>query len=247
MLLADELGVDVPKTLCFPNVSKINNTVIENMTYPCYLKAAISVAGVGIYRCENPTELKTNILKFRPHVPVQLQEEIQTDTFLNLQYQVIDDRIIRLAASEQILDGFTHQGNRVPAQHAPWEQIESMAIWLKDHGMKGIFAFDLAVVETDKGKRFPAIECNPRFNGASYPTLIAQKLGITEWSALTFSTKHRGLDDVDLSDIEYDPNTGEGVILINWGTVLTGKLVILLAGSASIQNDLKIDLEERLC
>ena len=35
----------------------------------------------------------------------------------------------------------------------------------------------MAVVTTDDSLRFPAIECNPRFNGASYPTLIAGKLG----------------------------------------------------------------------
>lgn len=69
--------------------------------------------------------------------------------------------------------------------------------------MKGIFAFDVAVVQTDKGLRFPAIECNPRFNGATYPTLIAQKLGIREWSAFACATQQRDLEDIDISDIAF--------------------------------------------
>lgn len=79
--------------------------------------------------------------------------------------------------------------------------------------MKGIFAFDVAVVQTETGLRFPAIECNPRFNGASYPTMIVHKLDIPEWSAVTLSTKHRSLSDIGLSDIEFDMKTGVGGIV----------------------------------
>ena len=171
----------------------ISEMDIISFNMPCYLKAAISVSGVGIYRCANREELRDAMKKFEPGVPVQLQEEIITDVFLNMQYRVVDDRLVRLAASEQILEGCAHQGNRFPSSHEPWEAIDPMAFWLKERGMKGIFAFDLAVVETPDGMRFPAIECNPRFNGASYPTVIAQKLDIPEWSAMTFKTKYRKL------------------------------------------------------
>ncbi len=54
------------------------------------------------------------------------------------------------------------------------------------------------------GIRYPAVECNPRFNGASYPTVIAQKLDIPEWSAMTFKTRYRKLSDLDIRDIEFD-------------------------------------------
>ncbi len=246
MALAEELGVDIPKTLCFDSVEAIGSSVIQEMVYPCYLKAAISVSGVGIYRCEDEFEFREAITKFDDDIPVQVQEEVKTEIFLNMQYLVAGNDLIRLAASEQILDGFVHQGNRVPACHEPWDTIEPMAHWLKGHGMKGIFAFDVAVVQTDHGLRFPAIECNPRYNGASYPTLIAQKLAIPEWSALTFSTKYRNLSEIDFSDIEYDQKTGEGAILVNWGTVLEGKLVILLAGSPSYQQALAVEIATRL-
>ncbi len=247
MKLANELGVDVPKTLCFDNVTQIDDAAMQGMSYPCYLKAAISVSGVGIYRCEGQAALKGNLEKFNNGIPVQLQEEVKTDIFLNMQYKIVDNEVIRLAASEQILDGFAHQGNRVPARYEPWNIVEPMALWLKDQGMQGIFAFDVAVMQTDSGLRFPAIECNPRYNGASYPTLIAQKLGIPEWSALTFATKYRSLNRIDLSDIEFDKKTGEGAILVNWGTVLEGRLMVLLAGSLEYQDALKMELKARLC
>jgi hypothetical protein len=177
---------------------------------------------------------------------VQIQEEVKTELFLNLQYRVIDDRLVRLAASEQILEGCAHQGNRFPSSYEPWDAIEPMARWLTDKGMKGIFAFDVAVVETPDGLRFAAIECNPRFNGASYPTVIAQKLDVPEWTARTFLTSHRSLSGIDLSGIEYDMKTGEGLVIVNWGTLLEGKLVLLLAGSPAYQDALLEELKYRL-
>jgi len=244
--LANELGVDVPKTCCFARLNDITPAVANDFIYPCYLKAAVSVAGVGIYRCDNMNELLVSLANFTEVVPVQVQEEVKTETFLNLQYKVVGDEVIRLAASEQILDGYTHQGNRFPAAFEPWNLVEPMANWLAEQGMKGIFAFDVAVVQTDKGLRFPAIECNPRFNGASYPTLIAQKLSIPEWSTNTFITTHRSLEYINLDDLEYDHKTKEGAVLVNWGTILEGKLTILMAGSIAYQEALTEELRARL-
>lgn len=247
MELAKLLGIDIPNTLCIDSVGDIKDENLKDVVYPCYLKAAVSVSGVGIYRCENKKELLDNIKNFEPDTPVQIQEEVIAESFLNLQYKVVGEEVLRLAASEQILDGFEHQGNRVPASHQPWESVDLMAQWLANRGMKGIFAFDVAVVKTDKGWRFPAIECNPRYNGASYPTIIANKLNITQWTALTFTTKYRNLSDIDLTGIEYDTKTGEGAIIVNWGIISEGKLVILLAGSFEYQNVLELELKERLC
>lgn len=246
MALAEELGIDVPQTRCYKRVNEINELEIVSLNMPCYLKAAISVSGVGIYRCGNREELRDALDKFDNEVPVQVQEEIKTGLFLNMQYRVIDNRLMRLAASEQILDGCAHQGNRFPSNYEPWDAIEPMAQWLKDRGMKGIFAFDVAVVETPQGLRFPAIECNPRFNGASYPTVIAQKLDIPEWTARAFKTRYRKLSDINLNDIEFDMKTGEGLVIVNWGTLLEGSLVLLLAGSPEYQDALLNELKYRL-
>jgi hypothetical protein len=176
---------------------------------------AVSVSGVGICRCAKREELRSAIDKFDSNLPVQLQEEINTDVFLNLQYRAIGDTLLRLAPSEQILEVCAHQGNRYPSRYEPWNTIEPMALWLKERGMKGIFAFDIAVIETCNGVRLSAIECNPRFNGASYPTVIAQTLDIPEWSAMTFQTRHGRFSDLDIRYLEFDMRTGEGLVIVN--------------------------------
>lgn len=246
MDLADHLGVPIPRTLRFDSVGTVGGDAIETAPYPCYLKAAVSVSGVGIYRCEGPDALRAAIGSFEPHVPVQIQEEVRTDCFLNLQYEVIDGRAARVAATEQILDGCVHQGNRHPVPSPPWDIVEPMADWLVTQGMRGLFAFDVAVLEPDAGREHLAIECNPRWNGASYPTMVARKLGIEHWLARTFPTRHRALAEIDLSGIEFDRESGTGVILVNWGPVLVGKLLVLLAGDPDRQQALAQALSQRL-
>jgi hypothetical protein len=246
MALADKLSVPVPPTRCFPDARAIRDADVADLPFPCYLKAAVSVSGVGIYRCVHEGQLRAAKGKFEPGVPVQLQAEVVSNNFLNLQYQVDGSGLSRLAATEQVLDGFVHQGNRHPASHTPWECVEPMAQWLYREGIRGIFAFDVAVVDKPGGAEFVAIECNPRFNGASYPTMAARKLGLHHWIARTFKTRHRSLADLNLMGLEYDAKRGEGVILINWGPVLVGKLLFLLAGPPASQERLGHELQARL-
>ena len=40
---------------------------------------------------------------------------------------------------------------------------------------------------------------------------------------------------------------GEGAIIVNWGTVIAGRLVVLTAGSPEYQEALAVELEARLC
>ena len=105
---------------------------------------------------------------------------------------------------------------------------------------------DVAVIDKPSGVEYLAIECNPRFNGASYPTAIAHKLGIEHWLARVFNTDLRSLASVDLTGLEYDASRGEGVILVNWGPILVGKLLFLLAGPPSAQERLALELQARL-
>ena len=151
-----------------------------------------------------------------------------------------------MAATEQVLDGFAHSGNRYPTVHQPWDMVEPMAEWMVQQGMKEIFAFDVAVAKEDKDTRYLAIECNPRYNGASYPTGIANKLKINSWMSETLTTRHHSLDAIDLNGIEFDAQSGTGVILVNWGCILVGKVSVLLAGSIEKQGELKALLLERL-
>lgn len=244
MQLAHKLGVTVPITLCFDEKSAID--FHTEIPYPCYLKPSISVDGVGIVRCEDKQQLMSVVQGLPEYMPFQIQEEVKATHFLNLQYQVTPQGVEPLAASEQILDGCAHSGNRYPTVHQPWDIVQPMAEWMVNQGMKDIFAFDVAVVEKEGDPCYLAIECNPRFNGASYPTGIAHKLNITQWTSETFVTSHRSLHQLDFKDIEYDPQTEQGVVLVNWGSILVGKLVILLAGSQDQQNHLRSVLRQRL-
>ena len=160
-----------------------------------------------------------------------------------MQYRIDNGFAIRLACTEQLLDGFEHQGNTHPACCEPWDVVEPMALWLAERGMKGIFAFDVAVVDKPDGVSFAAIECNPRYNGASYPTIIAQKLGIKQWTAKTYSTHYRKLGDIFIDHIEYSRKTGRGVIVVNWGTIAEGRLMVLLAGNDEQQRYLDAELQ----
>jgi len=241
--LAEKLNVNVPRTLCAENKTQLTNNNQE-IPFPCYLKPSVSVDGVGIYRCENSSELDRALAKLDNNTPLQIQQEVVAHKFLNLQYEVKDGTVEPLVATEQILDGFAHQGNRYPTADQPWDLVEPMAKWMAQKGMKGIFAFDVATVENQTDCF--AIECNPRFNGASYPTGIAQKLNIDSWCSDNFVTKYRSLNEIDLDDLEYDSATKTGVILYNWGSVLVGKLGFLLAGSIAQQEELRNLLKQKL-
>lgn len=244
MTLANILGIPAPTTYCYSD--KHNLHKFERFTYPCYLKSAVSVAGRGIYRCETPQELVFALAKFPENTPLQIQEEVKTNVFLNLQYEIINSKLQRVAVTEQILDGYTHQGNLYPARYQPWIIVEPMAQWLMDKGMKGVFGFDVAVVNDAYNPRFLAIECNPRYNGATYPTLIANKLGASKWFAVQLNTQFKTLADINLYGLEYSPATKTGVIVFNWGSVIEGKLGVLVIGPRHIQQALLVELQKRL-
>lgn len=244
MELAHTLGVKVPTTLCFNDKSALD--LSTDIPYPCYLKPSISVDGMGIVRCEDEQQLTSALQGLPEYIPFQIQEEVQAISFLNLQYQVTAQGVKPLAASEQILDGCAHSGNRYPTVHQPWDVVDPMAQWMAQQGMKDIFAFDVAVADNGGQPQYLAIECNPRFNGASYPTGIARKLNILSWACETFITSSRSLHQLDLLDLEYDPQSGHGIVIVNWGSILVGKLVILLAGTPDQQDRLKEQLKQRL-
>jgi hypothetical protein len=244
--LADRLGVPIPRTLCFEQPTEVFDADLGSLPFPCYIKAAVSVSGVGIYRCADSGELLEAVGRFELDVPVQVQEEIDADCFLNMQYRIVEGHARRLLTTEQILDGCAHQGNLYPARREPWETVEPLASWMADKGFKDVLAFDVAVVEREGGADYYAIECNPRFNGASYPSAIAAKLGLSHWQARNVTTRHRSLAAVDLSGIEYNPVSGKGVVLVNWGPILVGKLMVLLAGPPKVQERLALELARRL-
>jgi len=240
---ADQLGVAVPSTLCADCKSQVD---LSSLSFPCFLKPALAGNGAGIIHCPTSGELQRALSDFPEKTPLQVQQEVKARGFINLQYRVGGNGLYRLAATEQILEGCAYSGSRYPTSFKPWELVEPLAEWLAERGMKDIFAFDVAVTTQPGEPRYLALECNPRFNGASCPTLAAKKLGIEWWSYETFATEYRNLEEINLEGLEYEPRSGTGVILLNWGTVLLGTLGILLAGPVEKQDQLKIQLRQRL-
>jgi hypothetical protein len=72
------------------------------------------------------------------------------------------------------------------------------------------------------------------------------KLDIPEWEARNFKTWHKSLSEINLQGLEYSDSSGEGVIIVNWGPVQVGKVMIMLAGSARTRNKLELELRKRL-
>lgn len=241
--LADQLGLAVPSTICADNKSQLN---LAAVSFPCFLKPALAGNGAGIVYCPTADELERALAAFPEKIPLQVQAEVKAIAFINLQYRVRDNRLYRLAATEQVLEGPAYCGSRYPSRFRPWELVEPMAEWMATRGMKDIFAFDVAVSTNPGEPRYLALECNPRFNGASYPTLVAKKMGIENWSCETISTSFRSLDEIDLDGLEFNAQKGSGIILQNWGTILIGKLGILLAGTEKEQKQLRVQINERL-
>jgi len=170
--LAEQLGVEVPKTICATCKSRLD---LSLLSFPCFLKPAVAGNGAGIIYCTTAGELNSALAAFPENLPLQVQREVNARAFINLQYRVLENRLCRLAATEQILEGCVYSGSRYPTSFEPWELVEPLAEWLAERGMKDIFAFDVAVTDQPGHPRYLALECNPRFNGASYPTLTADK------------------------------------------------------------------------
>lgn len=223
------LGLPAPDTWLFADKSEIVD--VKNFPFPVYLKIAVSVSGLGVEKCETPQELEKKLEVIPPGLSFQIQQELAADAFINIQYRVNGCGLERVAATEQVLKGFSHDGNRFPTKYQPWEITDPVAKIMADSGMKGYFAFDLAI---KNGQSF-MIECNPRFNGATYPTIITQKLGVKTWTAKNIRGNLRNFNRIDLGEIEFNPATKNGVVVYNWGSIAEGKLGVILCGSLEAQ------------
>lgn len=240
---SQDLGVAVPKTILYANPGECDPSA---QAFPCFLKTSVSANGTGVIRCENHGQLMEALEDLPENTEFQIQEEITGATFLNLQYLAEQGRARRLAATRQLIKSYAHVGSVYQATNAPWETCDQLASHLAKLGLKGIFAFDLASCGPPSAPRALALECNPRFNGATYPTLVARKLGIDHWTYATFATSARSLTDLDLSELEYSQSSREGIVLINWGPILTGRLGIMLTAREENYDRLKARLEKAL-
>ncbi|KAF0191186.1 MAG: Uncharacterized protein FD165_1956 [Gammaproteobacteria bacterium] len=242
--LAGELKVDVPRTWRFDRRRDIKD--VGTFPYPCYLKASVPTYDGGIYRCASSAALNDALTHFEPLVPLQVQEELTSDCFLTLHYTVVDDIATRVAVTEKRRADHVHQDTRFPSAHAPWHVVQPMATWLAAVGLRGVFDFEVAVVMDGDRPRYLPIGCRPWYSDSAYAVLIAQQLGLDEWCAIQVDSRRRRLGEIDLTGIEYSDFIGAGVVIINWGVILAGKLGVILAGPEQMQHQLKVELERRL-
>jgi hypothetical protein len=236
-------GYPVPRTI---TVEPGSTPDLSSIRTPAFVKAAESQAGVSILKAMTDEELEAHVGEFRG-VKFQIQEAVEDAVFVNVQYKAIGGRAIHLATSEQLLNGFTHIGNRFPTHHDPRDITDKLAIGLSENGLKGIFAFDVAIPHNGDNPEAKIIECNPRWNGASYPTAIGDKLGIDSWQAIGVNTPHETIRDIDLSDLAYDRTKGFGAIVTGFVFKPNKHIVnVMLAGPPEAQEDLAPQVMERL-
>lgn len=225
MKLCASLEVSIPKTFCYDRKAEL--PALDTFEYPVFLKSDVSVAGYGVVECADADSLKKALENVGDQVRFQVQKKVANlIASINVQYRAVRGKAKRFAITEQVLEkGTYHIGNRYPALINPWSATDVIASVLSNMGVAGIFAFD--VVIDNRGRTF-VIECNPRFNGATTPTLVAKKLSIDNWQAVTF--KHYGdLNQLDLGKFLYNSEKKSGAVVLTWG--VEHKLGILIAGT----------------
>ena len=250
--LCEALGIPVAKTWRYD--SKDQLVSMKHLEFPCYLKISTSITGKGVFRCENKLELQEYLDKVDSTIKFQIQEDMvakhRAITFLNLQYYEEQARALPLLLTDQVLDGNVHVGNRhsndISAKYAKaWDVTSPLARYAAKFGMKGIFAYDVAVCQRENGDLYYLpVECNPRPNGSSYATAIADKLvgKCSPWTAKAVKTRHRSLKHINLGDLEFDRKRGSGVVVHIGSTISQGKLGVTFLGPPPIQRELEARL-----
>ncbi len=229
---------------------------------PWFVKGAVAASGTQVIKCNTWEE----VVRASDELDVnfQVQKGVNAITFLNVQYSATRGKSEFVATTEQELNGFAHDGNRHPSRFNPRHITDPLAAQAAEDGLEGVYAFDVAVLIGDDPEEHPerqesasgaqgqpaeggqpdmvVIECNPRPNGSSYFTAVAERLGVTEWSGVNIPTGF-SLEEsiVRLADagLIYDSRRGSGLIVVNWGTALEGKLGILFTGSGQAQQQHK--------
>jgi hypothetical protein len=160
-----------------------------------------------------------------------------------------DGTISCVSVSDQILDGqVRHLGNRFPSEALLADQMVAAAArfcrWLRDQGTTGFLGFDFCEY-CDPGsnkRRFFFAELNPRFNGATYPTHLLNRLnaqamgdGSPRWRAfraLTMQTNLRSFSSLYAvhRDLLFDGREAAGIIPYNIGLLQHDKLMLAIVG-----------------
>ncbi len=235
-----EAGYPVPDTLIVREGTKPDPSI--ELPLPVYVKAARSSTGVSIFRAADRAGFEKSIRQVGSEY--QIQAEVpNTLAFLNVQYRAVGSTAVHFATTEQILNGFAYAGTQFPSQYDSRELTDPLADELAQQGLGEIFAFDVAVTPDEMA----IIECNGRWNGASYPTTIARRLGIEEWTTHSQATELEHPKDIHIDDLAYDQGHGYGVIVVNSGFMATSNEVsVMLAGPLEAREELGAKIRERI-
>ncbi len=238
------LGVKTPKTVCFWGIQDYKSRPFVLPQGQVYVKKAVSASGKGVYKCKDIHAMNSVISGL--DVPFQIQESLPEGTeFLNVQYEVVKGKLLRGTITNQILDGNTHVGNYFPTRFDS-EQIyqvtDVLATWSQTIGLEGVFAFDVAI--TPDGEILP-IECNPRQNGASYYSRVADRFGVEAWESRNIDFPRLSFDGFALGELGFSPKRNEGIIIVNWGCVSEGMIGVFVAGSSQVRQDYLAELNHR--
>tara|TARA_B100000508_G_scaffold92125_1_gene71911 strand:+ start:1070 stop:2251 length:1182 start_codon:yes stop_codon:yes gene_type:complete len=250
-------GVPTPGTILF---DRATDFVLEgyrqsSLEYPVYVKAARSASGMHVIRCENERQL-LEAIELMPQGDMdegfQIQEGLLPDTvFLNMQYVEHSKGLTHGPLTRQKLDGNAHAGNIYPSGFSADSVqpiTDKVARVMSRLGMKRSWAIDIAMCPL---RGVLGIEANPRWNGASYYSKPAERLGVGAWEGQYVKPKIGDLRFIlnDPSDWEYSRARGNGIVIINWGPILGDppKLGLLVVGDPSQRTRLLQTFEARYC
>lgn len=218
---------------------------------PWYVKAAVAASGQNLAKCDTWAGVIAASTQIGSHGDYQVQKAVaNAAAFLNVQYYVNEytGSIRHIATTEQILDGNVHDGNRYPTRYDPRNITDKLAAYWAKQGVRGVIAFDVIAIGKPHHATYLALECNPRFNGSTAPTGAALRLGIAQWSSRSIPIgcdPETALKRIQTENLEYG-RTQEGLVIINWGALLVGKLNVLVAGDPGKQDALLAAAHEAL-
>jgi hypothetical protein len=112
----------------------------------------------------------------------------------------------------------------------------------------GPIGFDVATFTDAEGRpKHLVLDCNPRFNGASYPAHLAKRLGVNCWMHRTYPFGPHPLEDLRLGSLAYTPRRAAGVVLVNWGWTAFGHIsVFCTAPEPEHLAEIERELQRRL-
>jgi len=232
--MCQDCDIPVPDTYCVDSVRSA--LCLRPSRYPVYVKGAVPAPIKHVIRCDSEEEYCTAVEKIAG--PLQVQEALPKNTiYYNVQYQTTSTeqglRLSRRGLVERRAESLVHPGNFFPTkvnQDRIWLYSDSLANHLFNQGMVGVWAFDVAVV----GEKVYFMECKLRWNSATYCSIPAQRLGITEWESVSALTLHTDFSFMqkNFGQVEYNKTTKRGIVVISWATILSNRLSLLVAGNS---------------